>query len=157
MFNGPSPVIRVLDSIEQEREAVSAWLSARNGEGVVPHEIGVFVRSPAELARARAAVEGAGLRFKVLDEKVETTGGHVSVSTMHLAKGLEFRVVVVMACDDEVIPLQDRIETVTDNADLAEVYDTERHLLYVSCTRARDYLLVTSGDTPSEFLDDLRM
>jgi superfamily I DNA/RNA helicase len=25
---------------------------------------------------------------------------------MHLAKGLEFRAVVVMACDDEIIPLQ---------------------------------------------------
>ena len=31
---------------------------------------------------------------------------------MHLAKGLEFRAVAVMACDDEVIPLQERIETV---------------------------------------------
>jgi superfamily I DNA/RNA helicase len=30
---------------------------------------------------------------------------------MHLAKGLEFRAVAVMACDDEVIPLQERIET----------------------------------------------
>jgi superfamily I DNA/RNA helicase len=29
---------------------------------------------------------------------------------MHLAKGLEFRTVAVMACDDEVIPLQERIE-----------------------------------------------
>ncbi len=157
VFNGPIPVIRVLNGIDEEIRAVGAWLSDRSGQGVVPHEIGVFVRSPAELARARAAVEDAGLRFKVLDENIETMGGHVSVSTMHLAKGLEFRAVVVMACDDEVIPLQDRIETVTDNADLSEVYDTERHLLYVSCTRARDYLLVTSGDTPSEFLDDLRM
>ena len=44
-----------------------------------------------------------------------------------------------MACDDEVIPLQERIESVADDADLQEVYDTERHLLYVACTRARDY------------------
>jgi superfamily I DNA/RNA helicase len=106
--------------------------------------------------RARSAVKEAGLDFKVLDEHVETTGGHVSIGTMHMAKGLEFRAVVVMACDDEVIPLQERIETVTDDSDLEEVYDTERHLLYVACTRARDHLLVTSGDTPSEFLDDLR-
>jgi hypothetical protein len=49
---------------------------------------------------------------------------------------------VVMACDDEIIPLQERIETVGDDADLQEVYDTERHLLYVACTRARDHLLV---------------
>lgn len=75
----------------------------------------------------------------------------------HLAKDLEFRAVVVMAFDDEVIPLQERIGTVTDDSDLEEVYETERHLLYLACTRARDFLLVTSGDNPSEFLDDLRL
>ena len=73
----------------------------------------------------------------------------------HLAKGLEFRAVVVMACDDEIIPLQERIETVGDDSDLQEVYDTERHLLYVACTRARDHLLVTGVAPVSEFLDDL--
>jgi superfamily I DNA/RNA helicase len=92
----------------------------------------------------------------VLDENVETTSGRASIATMHLAKGLEFRAVVVMACDDEIIPLQERIETVAGDADLEEVYDTERHLLYVACTRARDHLLVTSAGPASEFLDDLR-
>jgi superfamily I DNA/RNA helicase len=101
-------------------------------------------------------VKQAGLDLRVLDEHVETASGYVSVSTMHVAKGLEFRAVAVMACEDEVIPLQERIETVGDDADLQEVYETERHLLYVACTRARDHLLVTSGNTPSEFLDDLR-
>lgn len=51
--------------------------------------------------------------------------------------------------------IQTRIETVTDDADLQEVYDTERHLLYVACTRARDHLLVSSVDPVSEFVDDL--
>jgi superfamily I DNA/RNA helicase len=74
---------------------------------------------------------------------------------MHLAKGLEFHAVVVMACDDEVIPLQERIETVGDDADLQEGYDTERHLLYVACTRARDHLLVSGVIPISEFVDDL--
>ncbi|HXM39652.1 MAG TPA: hypothetical protein VN924_00275 [Bryobacteraceae bacterium] len=66
------------------------------------------------------------------------------------------RSVTVMACDDEVIPLQERIEAVVDDADLEEVYNTERHLLYVACTRARDHLLVTGVAPPSEFLDDMR-
>lgn len=74
---------------------------------------------------------------------------------MHLAKGLEFRAVVVMACESEVVPLQARIEVVGDDADLQEVYDTERHLLWVACARARDHLLVTGVDPVSEFLDDL--
>jgi superfamily I DNA/RNA helicase len=112
------------------------------------------VRSAAQVARAQSVVKEAGLLFKVLDEHVETTTGHVSISTMHLAKGLEFRAIVVMACDDEVVPLQERIETVGDDADLQEVYDTERHLLYVACTRARDHLLVTGVAPASEFLDD---
>ncbi|WP_210252075.1 ATP-dependent helicase [Rhodoplanes serenus] len=115
----------------------------------------MFVRSDAQIDRARAAVEAAGLSFKVLDERVETESGHVSVATMHLAKGLEFRAVVVMACHDEVIPLQERIEAVGEDADLQEVYDTERHLLYVACTRARDLLLVSGVEPVSEFLDDL--
>ena len=74
---------------------------------------------------------------------------------MHLAKGLEFRAVVVMGCDDEIIPHQPRIEDVSDEADLEEVYETERHLLYVACTRARDHLLITATEPASEFLDDL--
>ena len=49
-----------------------------------------------------------------------------------------------------------RIETVADDADLEEVYNTERQLLYVACTRARDHLLVTGAEPRCEFLDDLR-
>ncbi len=157
VFNGPKPVILVLDNPKEEIDAVSRWLKDRRHEGVAPHEIGIFVRSAAELDRARAAVKKSEIPFKVLDENVETTSGRLSISTMHLAKGLEFRAVVVIACDDEVIPSQQRIEMVGDDADLQEVYDTERNLLYVACTRARDHLLVTSGGAPSEFLDDLRL
>lgn len=65
---------------------------------------------------------------------------------MHLAKGLEFRAVVVMGCDDEVLPLQERIEGVADESDREEVFNTERHLLYVACTRARDHLMVSGVD-----------
>lgn len=155
VFNGPAPSIRIFDSQNEEGSAVAVWLGDRVKDGLAPHEIGVFVRSNAELERAQAAVTAAGLPYKVLDEHVETVSGKASISTMHLAKGLEFRAVVVMACDDEIIPLQTRIEDVADEADLEEVYNTERHLLYVACTRARDHLLVTSVDPASEFLDDL--
>lgn len=156
VFNGVAPVIQVLDTPADESKTVTQWLRTRLDEGVEPHEIGIFVRSDVELDRARSAATGAGLQFNLLDEKVETVCGRVSIGTMHLAKGLEFRAVAVMACDDEVVPLQERIETVADDADLEEVYNTERHLLYVACTRARDHLLVTGVNPASECLDDLR-
>ncbi|MGQ0525250.1 MAG: UvrD-helicase domain-containing protein [Betaproteobacteria bacterium] len=156
VFNGPPPAIRTFDNSEAEIAAVGIWLSDRGKDGVLPHEIGVFVRSEKELERSRAAVAQAGFPFKLLDERVETASGHVASATLHLAKGLEFRAVVAMACDDEIVPLQSRIEAVADDADLEEVYNTERHLLYVACTRARDQLLVTSVAPASEFLDDLQ-
>ena len=156
VFNGPPPTIETFDDPEQEAEAVGEWIAARIGEGVQPHEIGVFVRSTRELRRARAAVKAAGVQAIELTDRIEVTPGKVSIGTMHLAKGLEFRAVAVMACDDEVIPLQERIENVADEADLEDVYNTERHLLYVACTRARDHLLVTGVEPASEFLDDLK-
>lgn len=85
---------------------------------------------------------------------MKTTTGQMTISTMHLAKGMEFKAVVVMACDDEVLPLHERIESVADSADVEEVYESQRHLRYVACTRARDHLLVTSVDPASDFLDD---
>ena len=155
VFNGPAPIVQSFANRAGEIGAVAAWLKARINEGTPAHEIGIFVRSDAQIEDARAAAEAAALPYRILDEKVDTAGGFASLCTMHLAKGLEFRVVVVMACDDEVIPLQQRIESVADSADLEEVYNTERHLLYVACTRARDQLLVTSVEPASEFLADL--
>ena len=156
LFNGPPPNIRTFEKEGDERAAVIAWLQDRLGDGLAPHEISLIVRSDAQLDRARLAAEGANLAFKLLDESVETTSGYASICMMHLAKGLEFRAVVVMACDDEAIPLQERIEAIGDEADLEEVYASERHLLYVACTRARDYLLVTGVDPASEFLEDIK-
>jgi ATP-dependent exoDNAse (exonuclease V) beta subunit len=97
--------------------------------------------------------------FSVLSPRAALSLQNFSVESMDFAvlwtnkSGVE----TLTACDDEIIPLQDRIETVGDETDLQEVYETERHLLYVACTRARDHLLVTSTEPASEFLDDLRV
>ena len=156
VFNGPAPEVRTFESPEDETAAVAEWLRAREAEGYAPHAIGVFVRSEWQVGRALSAVQAAGMRPVELDAGSRGVSGSVAVGTMHLAKGLEFRAVAVAACDDEVIPLQGRIEHVADEADLEEVYSTERHLLYVACTRARDRLLVTGVEPASEFLEDLR-
>ena len=71
------------------------------------------------------------------------------------AKGLEYHAVVVMCCDADVIPSPERLAEADVIAGLQEIYDTERNLLYVACTRARDYLLVSSAGIPSELLLDM--
>jgi hypothetical protein len=79
VFGGPPPSIAVLADARQEIERVSDFLRNATADCARPDEIGMFVRSPDEIGRARAAAEGAGL------------GDQVAISVMHLAKGLEFR------------------------------------------------------------------
>ncbi len=157
VFNGPPPSIETFPTESAEVEAAAIWIKKVVALGGQPREIGVFVRSRDQIQRARCAVEKAGHRWQLLDDAPDVAPDRIAIGTMHLAKGLEFKSVLVMAADDEVLPLQARIESVTDEADLEEVYNTERHLLYVALTRARDQLLITATDPHSEFLDDLRM
>ena len=155
VFNGPDPVIRVFDDSKQEIEDLAFWVYEAIEDGIEPDEIGILVRGTNELPRARAVVKESGQTALELSDRVEEREGRISIGTMHLAKGLEFKAVAVMACDDDVLPLQDRIETVADETELDEVYETERHLFYVACTRARDRLLVSGVEPASEFFADL--
>ena len=143
LFDGPAPTVQILNDVEAEIAAVATFLGEALAEGVAPAEIGIFVRDPAALGRARKAAQIAGV------------DGDATVALMHLAKGLEFRAVAVVACDEDALPLQSRIEEAADEGDLDDIYETERQLLYVACTRARDRLLVTGITPGSEFVKDL--
>jgi superfamily I DNA/RNA helicase len=156
VFNGPDPLITLHSDAKAEIGAVGQWISQSIADGIKPSEVGIFVRTRDELDRARSAVIVAGHEALELSERGDDPAGRISIGTMHLAKGLEFKAVAVMACDDEVLPLQSRIESVADEVDLDDVYETERQLLYVACTRARDRLLITGVSPGSEFLKDMR-
>src|SRR5690606_16350209 len=88
VFNGPPPEVRLAEDASEEAQAAGEWLAARTAEGLLPREFGVFVRSDAQLERAKQAIQSAGMRWKMLADNVEPAAGHVSLSTMHLAKGL---------------------------------------------------------------------
>ncbi|HXD21862.1 MAG TPA: 3'-5' exonuclease, partial [Gemmatimonadaceae bacterium] len=156
VFNGPRPFVATAADEDAEATAVARWLAERAREGVAVDAMAVLVRSTGQYSRARAAIETAGLGHIELGASGRVESGRVAIGTMHQSKGLEFRTVVVMACDDDVLPLQERIESAVDDSDLKDVYDTERHLLYVACTRARDHLMVSGVEPASEFLNDLR-
>lgn len=142
VFDGPPPEVRSCGSEAQEadvvRQTVGRWLA----EGIAPAEIGVFVRTSQLVPRARATIAG-------LD------GAEAVVTApMHLAKGLEFRAVAVMACDEGILPLDERVADAADEAELDDIYETERRLLYVACTRAREHLLLSGVIPTSEYLAD---
>ena len=82
----------------------------------------------------------------------------ISLLTLHAAKGLEFPVVFLVGCDDELLPLRYFSEEVD--------VDEERRLFFVGLTRAQDQLYLSRalrrshrGETrktaPSPFLQDI--
>ena len=143
VFDGPVPQICVFECVQAESDAAKAFIQSALDDGIAPSEIGLFVRVPSLVERAKA----------VLCDIQESDGATINV--MHLAKGLEFRAVLVLACDQGFLPLDERMEDATDDAELDEIFDSERRLLYVACTRARDRLMVSGVMPASEFLADL--
>jgi len=61
VFNGSEPQIRIFDSIGEEVSAVATWIQQLSAEGFQPEEIGIFVRSEAQLDWAQQAAVQAGL------------------------------------------------------------------------------------------------
>lgn len=155
VFSGPEPEVRTFESQEAEIAAVGAWLRARLDAGVRPEELAVFVRAEAQLPRADKAVRSAGATPDQLGASFQTAPGRMAIATMHRAKGLEFKAAAVMACDEGVLPLASREEAAADMVELAEINETERQLLYVALTRARDELLVTGVRPESVYLQDI--
>lgn len=88
-------------------------------------------------------------------EDEDEDGRGVSLSTVHAAKGLEFHVVFVVACEESLFPHWRSMES---PAELEE----ERRLMYVSMTRSERYLYLTSAATRrgqynrrSRFIDEV--
>jgi len=135
VFDGPAPRIRVFDDRRSEGAELEDWVKHLIQSGVDPSEIAVLVRRPALL------------------KDFESLG--VCIMTMHDAKGSEFRAVAVPCLDHDVLPDEKRMLVARDEAELDEVMITERHLLYVAATRARDFLWLSGVEPVSEFLTDL--
>jgi hypothetical protein len=87
VFNGPPPLVRVLKDEAEEAKAVADWIGEQSKAGMLPHELGVFVRSTSHLESAKAAVASAGLTSRMLDETLETASGQVSIGTCISPRG----------------------------------------------------------------------
>jgi superfamily I DNA/RNA helicase len=123
--------------------------------GIQPGQVGIFVRTLAEVPCALAGRALAGLPNYELGELVDTNRDEVSIGTMHLTKRLKLRAVAVMECHKNIVLPRNRLSTAVHESDLNEVYENKGHLLCMACTPTRDRLLINAAGPPSEFLDDL--
>jgi ATP-dependent exoDNAse (exonuclease V) beta subunit len=91
-----------------------------------------------------------------VDETAESPGGTISAFN-----GIKPIIETFADPDREAVAVGDRLADCIADGDAARrnrdraLYNTERHLLYVACTRGRDHLPVTGVDPASEFLVDV--
>jgi DNA helicase-2/ATP-dependent DNA helicase PcrA len=92
-------------------------------------------------------------------------GDRVTLSTLHGAKGLEFRLVILAGVEEGYLPHERTLNPHQSDADVGDIAE-ERRLFYVGITRAMDELVLTRvGErlvrgkpqprTPSRFLDGI--
>lgn len=150
-MHGDPPQVRFATSRAQEfaflAERVRAWLDA----GIEPHAIGVAARSASLAREARDHLQAAGITTSSLSRRA--SGQAVRVGTMHAMKGLEFQAVAVIGAGQEEVPAPDAVTPADEDAvSNAQDMQRERCVLFVACTRARDYLYVSCAGEPSPFL-----
>src|SRR5690606_23373182 len=101
--------------------------------------------------RWQATLTGASIPVTLLGKKLRPG---VRLGTMHRAKGLEFKSVLVPDASDRYLPSPAALQT-ADPADREDNLAQERRLLYVSLARGRDDLAVSWVGSPTPFLAEI--
>ena len=153
LLQGEKPTVLVVPNIKDEIEVLVKWLREVLAAGIQSQEIAVFGRTESVLKkRAEVAVDHAGLQHRQLKDDDGDIGSRVNLGTMHRAKGLEFKAVAVVGCEEGILPLDSVIESLKDPADRENFLEHDRNLLYVACTRARERLLISAVGCLSRFI-----
>lgn len=92
------------------------------------------------------------------NEKAMKAGVGIRCYTMHSAKGLEADDVYILDCDEGIIPNDKVLQKKKDVGclyDIAVDVRSERNLLYVAITRAKDSVVISySGAKPADLISD---
>jgi len=154
LLRGPEPTLAGFASRDAEIADAVAWIRARLSDGLEAADIGCFARTNASVKALATALESARMCVRLLEEGGAAADG-IQLGTMHRAKGLEFKAVLVLDASDGCLPSKGALRASDDPADREAALERERQLLYVAMTRARDLLRVTWSSTPSPFLRPL--
>lgn len=154
LLRGPAPSLAPFTDRKLEIEDAVRWVKECRGRGLVAEDIAVFTRTAKRGEEVEAALAAQGIAAAGLDDE-HVTPGAVQVGTMHRAKGLEFKAVLVFDAGVEALPSPGLLRSAVDPQDRDNALARERQLLYVAMTRARDLLRITWSGRPSPFLSPL--
>ena len=148
--SGPEPLLLHAtdraDELSKAAELLTVWLDQdRDSEDSAPESIAILVRDRYQRDAVVNGLAQHGIEVRAVDREAAGRGRPV-VMTMHRAKGLEFRKVLLFDVSKNAIPRSLRDQQYS-KADGDDALLRERSLLYVAATRARDQLAISwSGD-----------
>ncbi|WP_454932452.1 UvrD-helicase domain-containing protein [Actinomyces oricola] len=148
--SGPDPMLIHATSraheLDEAATLIGLWLEEDTDNGVeAPETIAILVRDRYQRDAVTTGLAERGIEVRSVDREAARNGRPV-VMTMHRAKGLEFRKVLLFDVSESSIPRSLR-DLQYSEADYADALLRERSLLYVAATRARDQLAISwSGD-----------
>ena len=162
IFDGPSPILQLFDNQDADSDGAAQWISQQLSDGIEPHDLLVITRSSLQQRRAKTAVdralELAGIENSglwSLDAENNFHDGLVGYSSTERSKGLEYKAIAILACDEDLMPLLSNKKNFLDEEEEREWMELERNQLYVAMTRARDRLYISGIKPGSAFLREL--
>ncbi len=156
LLAGPTPSLKGFRTDKEHDTFLLSELRRLLKEGLAPREIAVFARTGETVKAVRDCLHKAEIPYEELDRDTDvSTAQGVCLGTMHRAKGLEFKAVLAVRCDEGSLPPATILARTKDAADRDAIVALHRQLLYVAITRARDEATVTWVGKPSPFLAPL--
>ena len=142
------------DELERAAKLLKLWLEEDQDSGQrAPESIAILVRDRYQRDAVVNGLAQHGVEVRAVDREAAGRGRPV-VMTMHRAKGLEFRKVLLFDVSENAIPRSLRDQQYSE-ADHADAMLRERSLLYVAATRARDQLAISWSGKASPLLDTI--
>ena len=156
--SGPEPLLLHAtdraDELSKAAELLTVWLEQdRDSEDSAPETIAILVRDRYQRDAVVNGLAQHGVEVRAVDREAAGRGRPV-VMTMHRAKGLEFRKVLLFDVSINAIPRPLRDQQYSD-ADRDDALLRERSLLYVAATRARDQLAISWSGEASPLITTL--
>lgn len=156
--SGPEPLLLHAsdraDELSKAAELLTVWLEQdRDSEDSAPESIAILVRDRYQRDAVVNGLAQHGIEVRAVDREAAGRGRPV-VMTMHRAKGLEFRKVLLFDVSKNAIPRPLRDQQYSD-ADRDDALLRERSLLYVAATRARDQLAISWSGKASPLITAL--
>lgn len=151
---GVYPVYRGFKNKILEAEYVTGIIKDELKDRYSYKDIAIISRFKNQLKEIKNYLEKNNIPYKEIenDDELDFSDNCIKLLTMHLVKGLEFKVVMIVGLNDKYMPLKSFANEFEDS-DFVESMD--RKLLYVGMTRATEQLFLTSYGNPSKFIKDI--